>query len=127
MSGGGDTMDSQEIGETIRSRRIELGLKQQQLADRAGISRATLIAYEHGIGLQVEALTKIANILGLKLDIRAIQDAEAQLRREKLDNEYAIPRSNSTGRDLTAPIPDPLKGKRYPTLEEVLKSNEVFY
>ncbi|MCD7825478.1 MAG: helix-turn-helix domain-containing protein [Clostridiaceae bacterium] len=34
------------FGEKVRDRRIELGLKQEQLADLVGVSRRTIVSYE---------------------------------------------------------------------------------
>jgi transcriptional regulator with XRE-family HTH domain len=39
-----------EIGKEVRRRRKALGLSQEELADRAGITRPTLITIEYGRG-----------------------------------------------------------------------------
>lgn len=65
-------MDTVEIGKIISQKRQQLRLTQQELADRASISRRTLIELEHGrndIGLR--KLLRILLSLGLQLDVRA--------------------------------------------------------
>lgn len=66
------TMDATDIGKTITQKRKELLLTQQELADRSGVSRRTLIELEHGrneIGLR--KLLRILLSLGLQLDLRS--------------------------------------------------------
>ncbi|TEA79918.1 helix-turn-helix domain-containing protein [Allopusillimonas ginsengisoli] len=41
-------MDMMEIGALIKARRVQCGLNQMQLAEQAGVSRATLSALENG-------------------------------------------------------------------------------
>lgn len=56
------------IGETILNRRNELGIRQQELADLAGVGINTLVAIERGKGNpSVKTLMRIADVLGLKL------------------------------------------------------------
>jgi len=58
----------QVVGNTIKTRRLELGWSQQELADRFGVSRAAISQYEIGTG-EVNAgdLPRLADILGLSL------------------------------------------------------------
>lgn len=59
-----------EIGFQIRDIRMEQGLKQQELADKAGITRANLCNIESGkysVGLDV--LDKITTALGKTIRI----------------------------------------------------------
>ena len=70
------------IGAQIASRRKALGLTQSALADRAGVSRATLDALENGRSGEL-GFSKVANILsalGLELKLQ-----EANLQRPTLD------------------------------------------
>jgi HTH-type transcriptional regulator/antitoxin HipB len=60
-----------DLGLTIRERRRALGLEQQQLADRIGVSRQWVVGVEKGkqraaAGLLLKTLTA----LGLVLDVR---------------------------------------------------------
>ena len=70
------------IGAQIASRRKVLGFSQSALADRAGVSRATLDALENGRSGEL-GFAKVANILsalGLELKLQ-----EASLQRPTLD------------------------------------------
>lgn len=54
------------IGEEIATRRRELNLTQQELADLSGRSRSSVQELEYGSGsVGLEALTAIAEVLGL--------------------------------------------------------------
>lgn len=58
------------IGETILKRRMELGIKQQELADLAGVGINTLVAIERGKGNpSIKTLISIIDVLGLKLKL----------------------------------------------------------
>src|ERR1700693_3464396 len=70
------------IGAQIASRRKALGLSQSALADKAGVSRATLEALENGRSGEL-GFSKVANILsalGLELKLQ-----QANLQRPTLD------------------------------------------
>ena len=70
------------IGAQIASRRKALGFSQSALADKAGVSRATLEALENGRSGEL-GFSKVANILstlGLELKLQ-----EANLQRPTLD------------------------------------------
>ncbi len=59
------------IGESIRERRIELGLTQQDLADYAGVSLRMIVSIENGkANPSLSAVNKIAGVLGLKLVLK---------------------------------------------------------
>lgn len=65
------------IGETIKSRRKELGITQPHLADLAQISTNTLYKLERGQGNpSLDVLNKLAEVLGMKLtlDVKGIDD-----------------------------------------------------
>lgn len=55
------------LGQQIKARRKALGLTQAEIAERAGISRATLIALEQGSLTQTDTLRKVGELLGLRL------------------------------------------------------------
>ena len=58
------------FGAAIRARREELGLSQARLARLAGLSRATINAFEAGAtDLGVAKVVKIAHLMGLRVDI----------------------------------------------------------
>lgn len=76
-------MDTIEIGNSISTKRKELRLTQQELADRASVSRRTLIDVEHGRNdLSVRRLLRIIHSLGMQLDLRLAsgRPTEDQLR-----------------------------------------------
>ena len=60
------------IAARFRDRRLFLGLTQQGLADRSGVSLGTLKRFEHSGQIALESLLKLAAILGCLEDFRAI-------------------------------------------------------
>lgn len=64
------TVNTKEIGSIIRERRGHLKVKQQELADLAGIGINTLVAIERGQGNpKWETLLAILDTLGLQIKI----------------------------------------------------------
>jgi transcriptional regulator with XRE-family HTH domain len=63
-SGAADEMDPDELGRRIRQQRCVLSLTQEQLAERAGISKETIGRLEQGVGSPtLETLFKVAGAL----------------------------------------------------------------
>ena len=59
------------IGSTVRSRRKELGLRQGDLADLAGVSERFVYGLEHGKEtLQLDKVLAVLAALGLHLEIQ---------------------------------------------------------
>lgn len=59
-----------ELGETIRTRRGELGLSQPALAELAKVSINTLYKVEKGqANPSIAVLNKLANVLGMELKL----------------------------------------------------------
>lgn len=60
-----------EIGEFIKKRRKEIGLTQEEVAKKAGISRATLSKLENGkfANISMAAFDRILNSLVLQIDL----------------------------------------------------------
>jgi putative transcriptional regulator len=54
-----------ELGERVGRHRLERNLTQRQLADEAGISRATLSRLEGGESVQLTSLIGLLRVLGL--------------------------------------------------------------
>lgn len=82
--------ESQTLGERLRRRRRELGLTQEQLAERAGTTQAVIQKIENGKSLRPRKIDRIASALDVKpawlmfgsdrfdaLDREAMQIAEA--------------------------------------------------
>ncbi len=67
-------MNLLELGNKVKTLRKERGLKQEVLAKKANISRATLSKLENGNIAQVSIVTlnDILNHLGYELDIKAL-------------------------------------------------------
>lgn len=66
-----DDLSISDIGEAVRSRREALGLSQARLARLAGLSRATINAFEAGAtDLGIAKVLAIAQVLGLTFGIR---------------------------------------------------------
>ena len=60
-----------EIGETIKQRRVKLGITQLILAQLAGVGINTVVAIERGEGNpRLKTLEAIADTLGMKLVLK---------------------------------------------------------
>lgn len=59
------------LGSDIRQRRIELGLRQSDLAEMAGVSERFVRALEHDKpSVQLDSLTSVLAVLGLEIHLR---------------------------------------------------------
>lgn len=60
-------------GNIVRDRRLELGLSQNELASRVGMSRQWMVRFENGFAATatVDHLAGLAEALGLDVDVRA--------------------------------------------------------
>ena len=68
----------QDVGKLVRERRRALGLRQVDVADRAGLSRSRLLDLENDKpvdGLGFQNLSALLAVLGLQLAIAAPYDA----------------------------------------------------
>ena len=67
------TPEIARIGEAFATRRIQLGLTQQLVADLAGVSRYTVQAVEHATGsVKLGSIAELAEVLGLRLEITTV-------------------------------------------------------
>lgn len=85
----------QRLGVNLKSRRIILGLSQDLVAERADVSRSTLMRLEAGEGGKVEHLLTVAAVLGVAEDlISAIDPLNTDLGRARahLLNRRRAPR-----------------------------------
>lgn len=58
-------LEAEHIGANLRDWRIILSLSQALVAERANISRSTLIKLEHGDGAKLETFLTVAKVLGI--------------------------------------------------------------
>ena len=57
---------------TIKARRVMLGLTQEDLAEMAGVSLATIKDIDRGVGNpSLHILEKIAEVLGMEIQVNA--------------------------------------------------------
>lgn len=61
-----------ELGERLQRRRLSEGFTQATLADKAGVSRRSLIALEAGHGSQLETFVRVLKALGLEDNLAAL-------------------------------------------------------
>lgn len=67
-------MLSVQLGESIRSRRKELGITQPHLAELAGISLNTLYKLERGqSNPSLEVLNKLAEVMGMEIKLEVVK------------------------------------------------------
>jgi transcriptional regulator with XRE-family HTH domain len=59
-----------EIASQVNKARQAAGLSQNELADRAGISRPSVVRVERGDDVNTATLGKIADVLGLSLQLK---------------------------------------------------------
>lgn len=64
-------MNTKEIGSVIKSRRHDLHITQQELADLAEVNINTIVAVERGAGNpKLETLIAISDVLGLQTIVK---------------------------------------------------------
>jgi transcriptional regulator with XRE-family HTH domain len=77
----------QELGETVARRRKALGLRQQVVAERAGVTPESLSRFERARGAEFGArkLLAVLAVLGMELDVIPMGQAGTldELRRER--------------------------------------------
>lgn len=62
------TVDFQTVGRRVRERRQRLGMSTQELAERAGVARYTLIRMEAGFPFTKKTFAKVRSALGMFTD-----------------------------------------------------------
>lgn len=65
-----------DVQSTVRGRRLELGLTQQALADRAGVSRRWLVEFETGArgpAVELAVVMRVLAALRLRIDVTPAQ------------------------------------------------------
>jgi transcriptional regulator with XRE-family HTH domain len=66
------------IGKQLQQMRINAHLSQQQLAERSGLSRSTIVQVESGKGMKMESIVAILRVLN-KLEILNQFETEAMV------------------------------------------------
>jgi transcriptional regulator with XRE-family HTH domain len=87
---------SRDLATLLRQRRLQMQITQEDVADRAGISRQTYNKYERGGTLNPKPRELRAVCLVLKLDPREVPVALGFVTREEIDlppQQPALPRS----------------------------------
>ncbi|WP_291339070.1 helix-turn-helix transcriptional regulator [Corynebacterium sp.] len=63
-------MTPEDIGTAARTRQVELGLRQRDLADLAGVSERLIREIERGKpGLRLDTLLRVLDVLGFQLTL----------------------------------------------------------
>ena len=81
-----DRFLSKTIGNFIRHNRTEQQLTQEELADKANISRSTLSLLERGETVTVATLLQVLRVLNL-LHVKAEQEERQRVRKAKSQNK----------------------------------------
>lgn len=81
-------MDAANIGKNIKLLRVQLGLKQQDFADKTGIARSYLSRVESGLHLLGETkLQQVADFLGVSVQVLKSKNPFEKSESESTPNE----------------------------------------
>jgi DNA-binding XRE family transcriptional regulator len=69
-----------KIGELLRARREMFGLKQEEVAKRAGVSRRTVVNLEAGERMHMDLVERICAVLDLSLHVSPTYAEQASIR-----------------------------------------------
>jgi transcriptional regulator with XRE-family HTH domain len=75
-----NSIDYKAMGNRIRARRLEMGITQEKLAEKAEISTSHVGEIERGTSIcSLEVIVRLANVMDLNLDtlIRGVNDKNA--------------------------------------------------
>lgn len=61
-----------EIGERCRRQRVDAGISQEDVSNRTGLSRTTIINFEKGNDFKFSTLLSYLNVLGLKDNVEIL-------------------------------------------------------
>ena len=81
------------IGRRLRTVRMNRGLQQSELADRAKVSRNTVITLERTGHGTVSSMVSVARALGLDNDLRGLFETDAAAASESVQTRQRIRRS----------------------------------
>lgn len=76
-----DTPTVMSIALAAQERRLDIGWTQEQVADRAGVSRAWLIRFESGVHPRIETskCLRVLSVLGLRVQVRTDASPVAEM------------------------------------------------
>jgi len=75
-----------QLKSTVRGRRVDLGLSQAEVAERAGVSRQWVNAFERGKGTaELQLVLRLLDVLDLRLSVDAREDLPLNRPRVDLD------------------------------------------
>lgn len=94
-----------ELGERLQRTRLELDVTQQQLADRAGVGRRTVVAAESGRAVSVVALLRILRGLGLAANLEALVPEPRPHPLSRTARQQVRQRASGRGAQPAAPAP----------------------
>lgn len=111
-----------ELGENIRLARLRRRLPATQVAERAGLSRQTLSAIEHGEpSVTIGAYATVLLVLGLDADLalvaaddvlgRKLRDAELTVKKPAPRQPKTVPVSDDPVQSLAAELGEGEEGK----------------
>jgi transcriptional regulator with XRE-family HTH domain len=95
-----------ELGSRLERHRVERNRTQAELADEAGIGRATLQRMEHGESVQLTSLIRVLRVLGLLEGLELTLPESLNLPIARLEREQRRSRVRARGRRGT-PRPGP--------------------
>lgn len=62
------------IAETVKNKRLSMGISSKALSERSGVSRQTVLNIERGMVPKYDTLCRVAEVLGLKVEF-TVKDA----------------------------------------------------
>jgi transcriptional regulator with XRE-family HTH domain len=95
-----------ELGARLARQRVARNLTQADLAERAGVGRATLQRLERGESVQVLSLIKVLRVLDLLTALDAVVPESADLPIAQLARELRPRRRRARDGATTPPRPD---------------------
>jgi len=81
--------DPQSLGRSIRQRRVDLGLSQDDIAESLGVSRTTISHIENGRPGTVATLLNVLDSLGLDLLVAPRHSKDATVLRNRMASVLA--------------------------------------
>ena len=72
---------------SIRSKRIEAGLTQTELAQKLGVDQSAVTLWEKGIGPKRSRLSEVASVLGCSVEELLTDDSVPEQQTEKQDSK----------------------------------------